>query len=438
MNQQKTAARTAGEAGWHVSRYKLSAPVPGSQDVMILSLMKGVIARYSLPEQYLLSVLEDLPEDHPVIERFAERGIAVNYDEYAALETMGRAYSAFPARVPLTVCPTMACNFDCPYCYEKHGAGKMREEVQDDIAGLAERLLSASRAPVLDVTWFGGEPLLCPDVIERLSGLLIPLAEKYHAEYQATAITNGYLLTEETAELLERCRVEQLQITLDGLGAVHDATRHLAGGGATFDRIMSNLSRKNPFLVRIRHNVHEGNMDEITRLRDFVKETAEKSGNRFEYYPAVITGSEAADDRGRQVRLLSGEDECSVGVQMNTRRLQKGRGHFCSANSAWEVGIDPEGNLVKCWEIVDKPEYAFGKACSWDPLRPMETADRPDLLTRYLNAAVPFADEECRSCVWLPVCAGGCPHARLAGKKRCVPYKDRPELYVRAFSGITE
>ena len=73
---------------------------------------------------------------------------------------------------------------------------------------------------------------------------------------------------------------------------------------------------------------------------------------------------------------------------------------------------------------------SFAAAALWEPSRPIATADRPDELTRYLNAAVPLDDPECLSCVWLPMCGGGCPHRRLyGGGKACLPYRDMPEAY---------
>ncbi len=82
--------------------------------------------------------------------------------------------------VGLTICTTMGCNFDCPYCFENHKAGKMSAEVQDDVVALAERMLDAAQRKALSVTWFGGEPLLAPDVIEALSaGKTEPEAHLY-------------------------------------------------------------------------------------------------------------------------------------------------------------------------------------------------------------------------------------------------------------------
>ncbi len=72
----------------------------------------------------------------------------------------------------------------------------MSKKVQDDVIALAERLLDTSGAGSIDVTWFGGEPFLAPDIIESLSERLIRVAEKHQAAYHADIITNGYLLTQ--------------------------------------------------------------------------------------------------------------------------------------------------------------------------------------------------------------------------------------------------
>ena len=425
--------RTAGEAGWHVSRYNVGAKVPGTKMTAIANLFAGTCAEYTPIELFLLGVLEELSEHHPIIERFAQRGIIANFDERAALETMGRAVCAATHGIGLTICPTMGCNFDCPYCFEDHFAGKMSQGVQDDVVALAGRMLDAARTKDIHVTWFGGEPLLAPDVIESLSARLAALTEERGGNYTAGIITNGYLLTQGTADMLGRCNVKSAQVTIDGLGATHDATRRLANGGPTFERITANLRDVHlPFKVGVRHNVHEGNRHEMDDLRAFVEKLAEESGNDISYYPAPVYGSEAADSRGEQVGLLCGTDATEVGIRQEAGRFHAGRGHYCGVHSLWSVAIDERGNLQKCWEAVDKPHFSFGSAHDWDPADPLRTASVPDNLTMYLNTACPVPDSECRECVWLPMCVGGCPHRRLFEGRTCVPSKDDPESYVLA------
>ena len=425
--------RTAGEAGWHLSRYNLSAPVPGKDAVAIANLFKGTCAEYSPLELYLLSVLDRLDEHHPIIERFAKRGIITRMDELAALETMGRAACAAPHGVGLTLCPTMNCNFDCPYCFESHRPGKMSPAVQDDVVALAGRMLEVSGGKNLGITWFGGEPLLAADVIESLSERLMALAKEKGAGYSAGIITNGYLLNQKNIDMLARCQVSSCQVTIDGLGAAHDATRHLANGGPTFERITENLRNgKIPFPVHIRQNVQENNVDAIPEVERFVRELAEASGNKISYSPAPVSGNEATEERGGRVGLLCETNLTEVGLKQEAGRFTAGRGHYCGANTLLGVGIDENGRLFKCWESAGADGLSFGNAHDWNPADPLNTASDPDNLTKYLNTALPTTDEECRQCVWLPLCVGGCPHRRLFYGRACIPFRDQPERYVLA------
>ena len=109
------------------------------------------------------------------------------------------------------------------------------------------------------------------------------------------------------------------------------------------------------------------------------------------------------------------------------------RGAFCGANNTVGATVDHMGNLYQCGEVVGEQRFSYGTAREWDPARPLATASNRDMLTCYLNAFGATCDPECRECVWLPHCAGGCPHMRLFGEGRqCVPYRDNPEAFVLA------
>lgn len=430
--QHNGTKRTAAEAGWHVSRYNLSASVPGKNVMAIANLYKGTCAEYNPIELYLMSVLDDIAEDHPIVDRLAKRGVIANFDERAALEAMGRASCLGVGGVSLVICPTVGCNFDCPYCFENHRAGKMSADVQDDVVKLAESMIDAASAKRLSITWYGGEPLLAPDVIESLSKRLMALAEERGARYRAGIITNGYLLTQKNARMLGEYGVTTAQVTIDGMRKAHDATRHLAGGGPTFDRIVENLRAPLPFSVNLRHNVHAGNRDQMDALKAFAKELAEESGNEIHYYPAPVSASEVASERGKQVDLLCGGTDAEVGIKQDAKRFTAARGAYCGAQDFWVVAVDDKGNLQKCWEAVDKPQLSFGTAHDWDPKNPLTTAANVDNLTMFLNTASPVPDDECRECKWLPLCVGGCPYKRLFSGRACVPYKNDAEAYVLA------
>ncbi|MBQ9007094.1 MAG: radical SAM protein [Atopobiaceae bacterium] len=408
--------------------------MPDSDRLIVANLFRGTATELTPLFQKLLSSFEEFDEDHPAIKLFSSLGYICNFDERAVLESMGRMACGSTDTVGFIICPTLGCNFDCPYCFEDHFAGFMSQEVQDDVVALAERMLGASNARTFQVNWYGGEPLLAPDIIESLSMRLIELAESHGATYESGIITNGHLLTQDIADMLGRARVDEAQITLDGIGASHDATRHLVGGGATFERIVDNLrSLKLPFRVNVRHNMHEDNYQDEGELKELLRQIATESGNELNYNPAVVFQNEVFNTRSNHMHLLQGSLVTKTQTEHEAERFGVGRGYFCGANSLWTVGIDHLGNLQKCWEAVDKPRYSFGTAHDWDPTDPLRTAAHPDQLTCYLNTTGPVPDKECHECVWLPVCVGDCPHKRLFdGGRTCISCRNDPESFVLA------
>jgi uncharacterized protein len=141
----------------------------------------------------------------------------------------------------LIIMPTERCNFRCVYCYEEFAFGRMGPAV---VTGL-ENLLSrrASSLDQLTIGWFGGEPLLALDILERVQTHALGLVRAHPGiDFHASVTTNGYLLDRERFEHLLNLGVHQYQITFDGPRHVHDRRRVSASGGGTFDRIWENVA----------------------------------------------------------------------------------------------------------------------------------------------------------------------------------------------------
>ncbi len=427
--------RTAAEAGWHVSRYNIAARVPDSTMVAIFNTYKRTCAEYSPIELYIMGVLVEVSENHPLIGRLARRGVIVNYDEREAFELQRRieCVTAHGGAVEITICPTLACNFECPYCFATRGRGKMAPEVQDDVVAFAERMLEASGANKLTITWFGGEPLIATDVIESLSPRLISLAEGRGCDYGAWVFTNGYLIDEDVVDLLLRCRVTHIHIPLDGVEATNDATRRLVGGGPTYRRIVENLGLlKPPMKTLVRANVHEGNVGEIDELKQAVLARSEEAGTDLSFYAASLVDVSPADEVDSPMAEYAFHG-IEVALRPESRHVIVGKDHSCVGQDLWKVAVDDEGLLYKCGgKLCGQPAYAYGTAHDWDPADPLATASNPDMLSKFLNTVVPSHDDKCYGCVWLPLCGGGCPQLRLFGKPECPAYRDDPEAFVLA------
>ncbi len=119
----------------------------------------------------------------------------------------------------LVVLPTEACNFDCTYCYQTFPRGKMTREV---IAGLQHFVRDRARfLRTVSISWFGGEPLLAPEIIGELSASFLQSCAAHDVEYTADIATNGYHLTPERFLQLLHWRIRRFMVTLDGPAIVH-------------------------------------------------------------------------------------------------------------------------------------------------------------------------------------------------------------------------
>lgn len=134
-----------------------------------------------------------------VLRDLVDRGFLVDNDADELSEVLSMHNKARQSRdyVELLIAPSMACNLDCFYCFEPNRyAGRMTTAVQDNVVRLVRRYFEHG-ARRLDVTWYGGEPLLAFPVVERLSNKFLALREEFDCRYSAVIVTNGILMTED-------------------------------------------------------------------------------------------------------------------------------------------------------------------------------------------------------------------------------------------------
>jgi uncharacterized protein len=321
----------------------------------------------------------------------------------------------------LTIALTFLCNFNCEYCYQEKTQERMTPEVEEAlISFVRDRVVKGGG---LSVTWYGGEPLLCVDIIERLSKAFMAICEEVKAEYSAGIITNAYLLDKETAEKLVSWKVTNAQITLDGPPQVHDARRPLRSGGKTFQRILDNIKdAPSQLFIELRMNVDDKNRGHIMELLEILE--GEGLQGRMAFY---LGQTYPYTDVCRDVSswCLSEEDFSLLGLETGMELVQRGfnptgipasKNYSCMADKENAVAVTPSGGLVKCWNEVTKPGAEVGHL-----LKP-RTAQMQENIERWRRRD-PF-ELECTECLLLPICMGGCPYLyERTGTIDCHPWK---------------
>lgn len=227
-------------------------------------------------------------EDTNILQQLMRDGFLV--DEKTDEQALGRMQygdAIYDRMLSVTLLASEECNLRCKYCYESFLRGNMETWVTDAFISYLRKNLA--RYGSLNLEWFGGEPLLAPDIIEKISVAAISLCQKLGIPYRAGITTNGYLLTPELMKRMLKCRIRAYSITIDGIESIHDQMRQLQNGKPTFQRIFSNLKRirdsfySGTFEILIRTNVTKSLLPHLEEYGQMLQKEFGKD-NRFSFY----------------------------------------------------------------------------------------------------------------------------------------------------------
>lgn len=123
----------------------------------------------------------------------------------------------------IPLCLTHRCNLNCVYCFEKHDS---EHEMTYEIAkGCVDQVCNqVEDDSTIEFLFFGGEPLLCFDLIRQVVQYVIE--KKPNQKCRFFASTNGVLLTQDMKEwFCENKGIFVLGLSLDGTRESHNYNR---------------------------------------------------------------------------------------------------------------------------------------------------------------------------------------------------------------------
>lgn len=239
---------------------------------------------------------------------------------------------------------TTRCNLRCRHCYIE--AGGNEELSFKEVASILKEFEDMQGLRLL-IT--GGEPLLYSQ-FDSLNDFLPSISVR------KILLTNGILLTRERAESL---RVDEIQISIDGLESGHDALR----GNGTFAKTLSALesARGAGIDVSVSTMVHLGNLGEFDGMETLFRSLGVKDWTvdvpcvtgRLKDYPLFPLEPEVAGkylNYGFGGGLHEGEGGFGCGLHLASV-LARGKVAKCAFYEAASVG-DVEEGLEVCWKRI--------------------------------------------------------------------------------------
>lgn len=263
---------------------------------------------------------------------------------------------------------TNNCNFDCTYCYVNHENTKVMSR---ETSRKAVDLAAQNQRGLTGIVFFGGEPLLCKDLIYETVEYARWKEKQAECKFYFKITTNGLLLDEEFMKLSMK---EDIFIALshDGVKEAHDKHRIDINGNGTFER----LSEKIGLLLN--------NRPYAPVLVVVTPETAEYFADSVKYlynkgfrYIIPSLNYEAAWTKGDMKILKSNyeklaefyfertldEDKFYLSpfeVKMSSHINGDSYCHERCELGRKQISVSPEGDLFPCVQFVEDNKYCIG------------------------------------------------------------------------------
>ncbi|MHB8835991.1 MAG: geopeptide radical SAM maturase [Candidatus Methylomirabilia bacterium] len=304
------------------------------------------------------------------------------------------------------------CNLACTYCFEGQRKGKLylSEQTADQLLAFIRDNGIPGRQEV-NVTFYGGEPLLSMERMVSLSGRIGVLAAAAGIPFSFSMITNGTLLTRRNVQMLRPLGLRSVSVTLDGPRDTHDAVRPFRSGNGSYDAILRNLKEVHDLVdLKIGGNYQRENYREFPRLLDDLAANgltpAVISHVRFDPVVRERDGIAPPDFHGGCTTINeSWIYEASIFLREEILRrgyrISRIMPAICMVDFPGQMVIGHDGGIYKCSGLIGRKEFQIG-----DLEHGITDVGRSHNLGSWKN-------DTCLSCPYLPLCFGGCRYLKL-------------------------
>lgn len=292
-----------------------------------------------------------------------------DFDDVAAMQQLRKHYE-----IPLdnlylqkgniheyTILTTTHCNANCFYCYER-GRGKthMTPETAEKIGEFIIEHAPIDR--VIQLRWFGGEPLYNAKVID----IIINKIKETGLEYQSTIVSNASLFSDELIKkAVDLWHLGHVQVTIDGTEKVYnEAKNYTRKDFNPYKRVKENVGKllEAGIPVTIRMNLELYNADDLKAVI-YEFHTAFKNYNNFGLYayPIFEEGVPRTEEHKIQLydKLKEVEavlDECGY---LHGKELYGGiRASHCMVDNGKAILFAPTGEIGLCEHYSESEFYS--------------------------------------------------------------------------------
>jgi uncharacterized protein len=330
----------------------------------------------------------------------------------------------------LSLAVAQKCNLGCTYCYAQQGDfGGPAMSMPEETAAASVDLLfgDIGEGERVNLSFLGGEPLLNRPVIRAATRRAVALATEKGCRVTFSITTNGTRVTPSDATFFEEHGFA-VTVSLDGIGAVHDALRPFRSGRGSYDAVIANvaplLEAQRRMQVSARVTVTPSNLAPRETLDALVALGFHSVGFSPLLRSPTGAGEMTHDDLAAMLdgmvdcgaeferRVVAGERYPFANAVNALREIHRGthRPYPCGAGAGY-FGVSAEGALSSCHRFVGDEAGAMGDVVGG--------VDRGRQAAWLLDRHV-HRQEPCSGCWARYLCGGGCHHEVISrGRPAC-------------------
>ncbi len=310
----------------------------------------------------------------------------------------------------VTLMLIQACNLACEYCFGAEGEYADRGRMQEDIAiDAIEYLIEKSGAATeLNITFFGGEPLLCFDIIKKIVAYCKKKESLIQKKFTYNMTTNGTLLNEEINRFIIENKIGTM-ISMDGDRNQQNAKRYYKNGIGCYDEVIQKTQflREKSYLSA-RATITSTNI-RLTEVFEHLYSLGFRSipmapaynlfsENDFELYLAELV--KLCNYFGKLLRIDLVKARTIRILWKALKRIHNGATQYTACGAGINgVAVDIHGNIYPCHRYVSVKEYILGNIY-----------DNLDKREKFAHEVKVESIPKCRNCYLKLLCGGGCSY----------------------------
>jgi uncharacterized protein len=297
---------------------------------------------------------------------------------------------------------TSKCNFRCSYCYlyNSEAEGKVEKNTSSSISletciDAFEKAVVAYPDETIEVTFFGGEPLVNWKVMTQWFEWLSQHPERYRASHSIN--TNGGLLTQERIEVLAANNT-YINLSLDDINIRPQIMKTI-----------KSITDLDPFSLAVRLNVSKPERDLVADYKELLSLGARNihivplSDLNYDYQMFIESYANLIDFARTEI---AGGSLANAQLKFVMRNLISNnlKEKFCGIGANY-VAVNTDGDIYPCTGFLDVKGFKQGSL-------------RDDGFDKALESLAAFETKAtlqnrpgCGTCFMQYICAGNCSHA---------------------------